>query len=228
MPTSWRNRHRHGIGTALLKRIRRQSTRPMLIGTWEAAGWAIRFYQSTGFNWCRPRSRLHRSRPIGASLIGTSGHLLCSRTGFWMRHEAAFARSAALAPTNQNKSQQRDENQRQRQESSIAFDREHEICMCVGQSLDHLETRPPCVLSQLPVEVRKQAASGPMTHKLKVRRKCNPSHGVRRAASIVAFPDWPQKLALSFALELVIARSVGFDRSDPRGGGWSGRSRRRF
>ena len=40
---------RHGIGGVLLRHLRRLSTRRMLVGTWEAAAWAIRFYQRHGF-----------------------------------------------------------------------------------------------------------------------------------------------------------------------------------
>src|SRR5437879_1002718 len=40
---------RRGVGGALLGHLRRLSTRPMLVGTWSAAGWAIRFYQRHGF-----------------------------------------------------------------------------------------------------------------------------------------------------------------------------------
>lgn len=38
-----------GIGSALLTQLRGTSTRPMLVGTWAAAEWAIRFYQAHGF-----------------------------------------------------------------------------------------------------------------------------------------------------------------------------------
>jgi GNAT superfamily N-acetyltransferase len=38
-----------GIGGALLKYLRRLSSRPMLVGTWAAADWAIRFYRQHGF-----------------------------------------------------------------------------------------------------------------------------------------------------------------------------------
>lgn len=44
--TSHRNR---GIGAALLVHLRGLTGRPMLIGTWKAAGWAIRFYEKHGF-----------------------------------------------------------------------------------------------------------------------------------------------------------------------------------
>src|SRR5262245_44620667 len=40
---------RHGVGRALLGQLRRQSTRLMLVGTWTAADWAIRFYRKHGF-----------------------------------------------------------------------------------------------------------------------------------------------------------------------------------
>ncbi|HTL59322.1 MAG TPA: GNAT family N-acetyltransferase [Candidatus Limnocylindrales bacterium] len=40
---------RHGIGRALLDYLRRLARRPMLIGTWQAAQWAIEFYEKNGF-----------------------------------------------------------------------------------------------------------------------------------------------------------------------------------
>ena len=38
-----------GIGGALLDDVRRQVSRPLLIGTWADASWAIRFYERRGF-----------------------------------------------------------------------------------------------------------------------------------------------------------------------------------
>lgn len=38
-----------GVGAALLAWIRRQQSQPMLVGTWRAADWAVRFYQTHGF-----------------------------------------------------------------------------------------------------------------------------------------------------------------------------------
>ena len=38
-----------GVGGALLEQLTRRSTRPMLVGTWAAAEWAIRFYRRHGF-----------------------------------------------------------------------------------------------------------------------------------------------------------------------------------
>jgi N-acetylglutamate synthase-like GNAT family acetyltransferase len=43
------DRQRHGAGTALIRHIRSQSTRRMLVGTWAAATWAIDFYRRHGF-----------------------------------------------------------------------------------------------------------------------------------------------------------------------------------
>jgi len=40
---------RHGVGGALLSHLRERSTQRMLVGTWAAAEWAIRFYQQHGF-----------------------------------------------------------------------------------------------------------------------------------------------------------------------------------
>jgi N-acetylglutamate synthase-like GNAT family acetyltransferase len=44
--TQQRNR---GIGTVLLQELLKASTKPILIGTWKAATWAIRFYEKQGF-----------------------------------------------------------------------------------------------------------------------------------------------------------------------------------
>jgi GNAT superfamily N-acetyltransferase len=43
-----------GIGTALLHHLERLTEKPILIGTWLDAAWAIRFYQKNGY---RPLSR---------------------------------------------------------------------------------------------------------------------------------------------------------------------------
>lgn len=40
---------RNGIGARLLQHLRTMATGPILIGTWSAAGWAIRFYRNHGF-----------------------------------------------------------------------------------------------------------------------------------------------------------------------------------
>jgi GNAT superfamily N-acetyltransferase len=42
-------KQRDGIGGKLLTHLRHLGTTPMLVGTWAAASWAIRFYQRHGF-----------------------------------------------------------------------------------------------------------------------------------------------------------------------------------
>jgi GNAT superfamily N-acetyltransferase len=43
-----------GIGGALLERLHRLSSQRMLVGTWAAADWAIRFYRQHGFELVSP------------------------------------------------------------------------------------------------------------------------------------------------------------------------------
>ncbi|MNR50879.1 hypothetical protein D3C85_1704640 [compost metagenome] len=38
-----------GIGSRLLRHIAERTNKPILIGTWEAADWAISFYTKNGF-----------------------------------------------------------------------------------------------------------------------------------------------------------------------------------
>ncbi len=38
-----------GAGSALLQHLREQTSKPVLIGTWKAATWAIRFYERHGW-----------------------------------------------------------------------------------------------------------------------------------------------------------------------------------
>lgn len=40
---------RQGIGSALLNHLQSQTNRPILIGTWAAATWAVQFYETHGF-----------------------------------------------------------------------------------------------------------------------------------------------------------------------------------
>lgn len=45
-----RTRQRNqGIGTLLLQALIKDVTKPVLIGTWQAAHWAVRFYEKNGF-----------------------------------------------------------------------------------------------------------------------------------------------------------------------------------
>ena len=53
-----RTSHRNlGIGGQLLARLANQTQRPLLIGTWEDAIWAVRFYQNRGFRLVRPEDK---------------------------------------------------------------------------------------------------------------------------------------------------------------------------
>jgi GNAT superfamily N-acetyltransferase len=40
---------RKGIGEKLLRRLEGMTSKPILIGTWSAAAWAIRFYEKNGY-----------------------------------------------------------------------------------------------------------------------------------------------------------------------------------
>jgi len=42
-------RQGRGVGSALLAHLQSLTNRPILIGTWKAATWAIRFYEARGF-----------------------------------------------------------------------------------------------------------------------------------------------------------------------------------
>ena len=47
-------KQRDGIGGKLLARLQQMSTKPMLVGTWAAAEWAICFYRRHGFELVSP------------------------------------------------------------------------------------------------------------------------------------------------------------------------------
>ncbi len=46
-----------GIGARLLEGLRGQTTRPLLVGTWADAAWAIRFYEKHGFERARAEEK---------------------------------------------------------------------------------------------------------------------------------------------------------------------------
>src|ERR1700676_3311596 len=48
---------KRGIGAHLLSHLRELTDRPVLIGTWAAATWAIRFYERFGFLRVRPEQK---------------------------------------------------------------------------------------------------------------------------------------------------------------------------
>jgi N-acetylglutamate synthase-like GNAT family acetyltransferase len=43
------NQQKQGIGTQLLRHLEGMTQKPILIGTWAAATWAIRFYEKNGY-----------------------------------------------------------------------------------------------------------------------------------------------------------------------------------
>lgn len=64
-----------GIGGKLLSALRRQTTRPLLIGTWADAVWAIRFYEKHGFRLVSPEEKerlLRKYWSIPARQVETS------------------------------------------------------------------------------------------------------------------------------------------------------------
>lgn len=46
-----------GVGGALLTHLRETTDRQVLVGTWAAAGWAIRFYERHGFTLVAPERK---------------------------------------------------------------------------------------------------------------------------------------------------------------------------
>ena len=70
---------RRGVGATLLRELRRLSTKPMLVGTWAAADWAIRFY------------RRHDFEPVGDELTPS----LLRR--YWDISDRQIATSTVLA-----------------------------------------------------------------------------------------------------------------------------------
>jgi GNAT superfamily N-acetyltransferase len=66
---------RRGVGGALLRYLRDGRTRPMLVGTWAAAEWAISFYRRHGFELVSPERKtelLHSYWTIPERQIETS------------------------------------------------------------------------------------------------------------------------------------------------------------
>jgi GNAT superfamily N-acetyltransferase len=52
--TQYRNQ---GIGTALLSFLLKKTRRPVLVGTWKDASWAVRFYEKRGFVLCGQKEK---------------------------------------------------------------------------------------------------------------------------------------------------------------------------
>jgi N-acetylglutamate synthase-like GNAT family acetyltransferase len=51
------SKQRQGIAEKLLYHLQRQTTRPILIGTWVEAAWAIRFYERNGYGLVSPEEK---------------------------------------------------------------------------------------------------------------------------------------------------------------------------
>jgi len=81
---------RRGVGASLLGHLRSRVRTPLLIGTWSAANWAIRFYRKHGFTVVDPRQkeRLLRTywtvseRQIETSVVLADEH--------WFSHSRSF------------------------------------------------------------------------------------------------------------------------------------------
>ena len=70
--TAYRNQ---GVGGQLLAELRNQTERRLLVGTWGAARWAIRFYEKHGFRLVGERTKnrlLRRYWSIGPAQIAAS------------------------------------------------------------------------------------------------------------------------------------------------------------
>ncbi len=51
------NQQGRGVGSALIGHLQKIATRPMLVGTWADATWAIRFYERHGFELVTPAEK---------------------------------------------------------------------------------------------------------------------------------------------------------------------------
>jgi N-acetylglutamate synthase-like GNAT family acetyltransferase len=66
---------RQGVGQALLRHVQALTQKPVLIGTWAAASWAIDFYKRNGFALVTPQEKdrlLRRYWSIPARQVDTS------------------------------------------------------------------------------------------------------------------------------------------------------------
>ena len=72
-------RQGNGIGTALLAALCRDADRPILIGTWAAATWAIGFYEARGFALSARTRRRACCAATGPSPSGRSRPRWCWR-----------------------------------------------------------------------------------------------------------------------------------------------------
>jgi N-acetylglutamate synthase-like GNAT family acetyltransferase len=91
------NIQRSGVGTRLLRHVKGLADKPILIGTWANASWAIEFYQRNGFT-VVPKSDkdrlLQTYRSIPARQIETSVVLADGR---WMEAKGVTGRHLPAA-----------------------------------------------------------------------------------------------------------------------------------
>lgn len=81
--TAYRNQ---GIGGQLLAELRARTQRPLLVGTWAAARWAIRFYEKHGFRLVPVRTRrllLTKYWSLPPSQVEASVVLTASAPAHW-------------------------------------------------------------------------------------------------------------------------------------------------
>ena len=81
---------RGGVGTKLLRHVEGLTAKPILIGTWAAASWAIEFYRRNGFTVVSSgdKNRLLRTywsipaRQIETSVVLADGRWMAEHAGF--------------------------------------------------------------------------------------------------------------------------------------------------
>jgi N-acetylglutamate synthase-like GNAT family acetyltransferase len=81
------NMQKSGVGTTLLRHVQSLSDKPILIGTWAAAAWAIEFYRRNGFTVVSTRQKdrlLRKYWSIPARQVETSVVLADRR---WMESQ---------------------------------------------------------------------------------------------------------------------------------------------
>jgi N-acetylglutamate synthase-like GNAT family acetyltransferase len=81
---------KRGLGTSLLNHLQNLTDRPVLIGTWADAAWAIRFYEKHGFRQVSPRQKeilLRKYWKIPERQVETS--VVLADAAWWVRNAEA-------------------------------------------------------------------------------------------------------------------------------------------
>jgi GNAT superfamily N-acetyltransferase len=95
-----------GVGSVLMAYLRAQTSRPILVGTWTAATWAIRFYERHGFHLVPEAAKgpLLRSywtvseRQIETSVVLAAPRLTSEEAGQLVQEPATSKRPSGLTP----------------------------------------------------------------------------------------------------------------------------------